>query len=353
MWKWSARVAQDLAQDGLVDEIVVAAPKDCFELIKADADVRIPFSVVEGGSTRSKSVLNGLKACGGSYVMVHDGARPFVTRELCLKIMRKAEETGCAIPLLPLKDSLEKRSGKKLVCVNRADFYRVQTPQAFERERLVAAIESSGESATDEASQWKMAGNDLHSVEGDERNFKITDAFDWAAANAFVNGARQYRVGNGYDVHTTSPGRRLILAGVELKDAGFGLLGHSDADVVTHALMDAILGAAGEPDIGTIFPASSDEWKDADSLCLLDDVMTKVRRKGWAVEWADVTIVAQKPRIGHLISEFRANLLPHIAETGAATNLNMKVKSPEGCGSAGRGECIVCYASALLSRIEL
>ena len=144
-----------------------------------------------------------------------------------------------------------------------------------------------------------------------------------------------------------------MLAGVEIKDSPLGLLGHSDADLVTHTVMDALLGAAGEPDIGTIFPASDQRWKDADSTVLLQKVVSLDRSKGWRIDWVDVTLEAQTPRLGHMIGIFRDSLLRWLAEDNGETNFNIKVKSGEGCGSVGRAECMVCHGVASLSRIKI
>lgn len=354
VWKWSAHVAGLLLKRGHISELVLVVPEDRMECVKREYGADMPFIAVEGGHTRSESVINGLKACGGSHVMIHDGARPFLTQELVLKLISKAEKFGSAVPLLPLKDSIEtENEDGELLPTDRKDFFRVQTPQAFEKDKLISAMENSGLNASDEASVWVKAGNRLYSVSGEERNFKITDAFDWAVANALVNGAKELRVGHGYDIHRTSKNRKLILAGIEVQDAGFGLLGHSDADVISHALADAVLGAAGEPDIGTLFPANDDKWKDADSLNLLDISLDRVREQGWQVDWADITLIAQQPRLGHLLPKFRESLLQHIREAGRPPNLNIKVKSPEECGSAGRTECIICHATATLSRLNI
>ncbi|MFA7651610.1 MAG: 2-C-methyl-D-erythritol 2,4-cyclodiphosphate synthase, partial [Synergistaceae bacterium] len=137
-----------------------------------------------------------------------------------------------------------------------------------------------------------------------------------------------------------------------IENAEFGLLGHSDADIVLHTVMDAILGAAGLPDIGTLFPASDAKWKDADSRELLNTVISKVRSEGWNIDWVDVTLQAQSPKLGDMIPNFILSVVSFIAENESETNFNMKVKSGEGCGTVGRNECMICHGVATLSKYD-
>lgn len=350
VWKWSASVAERLWRDGIVTELVIVVPARDLEEVCATHCMKIPTKVVGGGGTRAESVLNGLRICGGSHVLVHDGVRPFITSELCGRVINEAEKHGSAIPVLPANESLELKTGDEIQCIDRINFFRVQTPQAFDREKLTAAIEDYGTQGADEAAAWEAARNRLHHVEGDEMNFKITSPYDWVVAQSLVGINKETRTGCGHDVHRLVPGRKLILAGVGLDEADFGLLGHSDADVVVHTAMDAILGAAGEPDIGTLFPADDPQWKDACSTALLSIVVERVRSKGWKIEWVDITLSAQKPRLGHMIPVFISSLAPYLRENDGKINFNMKVKSGEECGSVGRGECMECRGIATLSR---
>jgi len=353
VWRWSVRIAEGLWRAGKVKELVAVMPHGCCEDVRRRAKSAMPTFFAEGGSTRSESVLNGLKACSGSHVLVHDAARPFITEKLCLELMQEALRTGSAVPLLPSADSLKRVDREKTECADRRKYFRTQTPQAFEREPLIQAIERFGLNGTDEAAAWLDSGRKIGTVNGEEANFKITTQFDWTVASALANSCVERRVGHGYDVHKLVPGRRLVLAGIEIKDSQVGLLGHSDADLVTHTVMDAILGAAGEPDIGTLFPASDDQWKDAESTVLLQSVLSLVRSKGWRIEWVDVTLEAQTPRLGHLIGKFADNLGRLLVEEDGRQNFNIKVKSGEGCGSVGRAECMVCHGVASLSIIKI
>jgi len=349
VWKWSARIAEKLRRGGHITEIVLVLPGEHMEKAVRERGFEMPLHIAEGGRTRTESVLNGLKKCSGSHVLVHDGARPFITETLCLVLMEQALATGCAVPALPIRDSIRLCTERTNEAAPRDRFFMIQTPQAFVREALIDVIEKSGEAATDEATQWERAGNKVTLIEGDRRNFKITDQFDWDAAQVIVASKREIRTGHGYDVHRLVAGRKLILAGVRIEN-DVGLLGHSDADIVAHTVMDAILGAAGEPDIGTLFPASDQKWKNVDSTELLKEVLLRVRSEGWRVDWVDLTLEAQKPRLGHRVPDLIANLQPLLQESEGKPNFNMKTKSSEECGSVGRGECMVCHAVATLSR---
>lgn len=350
VWKWSANTAEQLWLEGTLAELVLVVPERDRQEVCRSHGMKMPVKVVAGGKTRTESVLNGLKTCAGSHVLVHDGARPFITRELCLRVIKEAEKYGSAIPVLPTSDSLEIKADGDIQCIDRINFFRVQTPQAFDKNKLIAAIEAYGTHGTDEAAAWEAARNKLCHAEGDERNFKITSPHDWVVAQSLVGIKKEIRTGHGYDVHRLAPGRKLVLAGVELPQAPEGLLGHSDADIIIHTIMDAILGAAGEPDIGTLFPAESAEFSGADSRKLLEAIVARVRNRGWKIEWVDISLIAQKPKLGNLIPAFIDNLRPYLQEKNGKLNINLKIKSGEECGSAGRGECMICHGVATLSR---
>lgn len=350
VWKWSADTAEALWCEGVISELVLVVPEREWGEVCAGHGMKMPTKVAVGGETRAGSVLNGLKICTGHNVLVHDGARPFITGELCRRVIDEAEKFGNAIPVLPTNDSLERVSDGDIQCIDRINFFRVQTPQAFERDKLISAVEGFGLRASDEAAAWEAARNKLHHAEGDEMNFKITSPYDWVVAQSLVGIRKETRTGHGYDIHPLVAGRKLILAGVEISGAELGLQGNSDADIVAHTVMDAILGAAGEPDVGTLFPASDPQWKDAVSTKLLEIVVERVRNKGWKIEWVDVSLSAQRPRLGHLIPGFISSLLPYLQEEKGKVNFNMKVKYAEECGSVGRGECMTCQGVATLSR---
>lgn len=349
LWRWSFDIADGMRKRGCLTDIVLVLPEEYVDEYSETAK-KLGLALAKGGKTRALSVLNGLKNCSGSHVLIHDGARPFVTERLCLALMDKAGECGAAVPLLPSADSLKKIEGGKISCADRSLYYRTQTPQAFAREELAGVLAASDNGATDEAGAWIAAGRPLAYAAGEEQNFKITTNFDWLAACALAEGCTERRVGHGYDIHQLAAGRRMILAGVEMPELPYGLYGHSDADIVTHTVMDALLGAAGEPDIGTLFPASDEKWRGADSIKMLHSVKSLLASKGWRIEWIDATLNAQIPKLAGMIPVFIDNMNKELGAAPGSKVFSMKVKSAEHCGSAGRGECMVCHAAAQISR---
>ena len=351
VWQWSADTAERLRRAGRLCDIVLVVPAERCDEIK-DMIGKRPITITEGGATRAASVLNGLERCRGSHVLIHDGARPFITARLCERLMDGCDECGASVPLLPCPDSLKKITEGSIECADRKLYYRTQTPQAFKLSEIRELLTTSELVATDEAGLWLESGNKIAKVTGDEMNFKITTKFDWEIAAAMAEKSIEKRTGHGYDIHQLVEGRRLVIAGVEIENAGFGLLGHSDADIVVHTVMDALLGAAGEPDIGTLFPASDDKWKNADSIELLHTVLELLASKGWMTEWADVTLIAQKPRMGDLVPSFIKKMNLELGAEEGKKLFNIKIKSAEHCGSAGRGECMICHGVATISRIQ-
>ena len=353
VWRWSFAAADKLRRMGRVCDIVMTVPRESLAALAGEAE-KLGLTLVEGGRSRSESVIKGLGACRGPHVLVHDGARPFISEGLCLRLMDAVEADGSgAVPLLPSTDSLKiVENGGITGVADRSLYYRTQTPQAFPLRELVEVMENSPQGGTDEASIWLAAGKKIVPVEGEEMNFKITSQFDWEAAYALARGSREAerRTGHGYDIHQLVEGRPLIIAGVKVEGVSYGLLGHSDADLVAHTVMDALLGAAGEPDIGTLFPASDEKWRGADSMELLRSVLELLAADGWRAEWVDVTLNAQRPKLGHLVPAFIENMNRALGGNGTKKIFNMKVKSAEHCGSAGRGECMICHGVATIAR---
>ena len=353
VWRWSFQTADRLRRAGRVLDIVMTVPRESLASLAGEAE-KIGLTLVAGGCSRSESVIKGLRACRGPHVLVHDGARPFISERLCLKLMDASTGDGTgAVPLLPSTDSLKVvKNGEITGIADRSLYFRTQTPQAFPLGELIEVMENSPDGGTDEASLWLAAGKKLVPVEGEDMNFKITSQFDWNTAQALARGGAEVerRTGHGYDIHQLAEGRRLIIAGVQVEGVSYGLLGHSDADLVAHTVMDALLGAAGEPDIGTLFPASDEKWRGADSMALLRTVLELLASKGWRAEWVDVTLNAQRPKLGHLVPAFIGSMNRALGGDETKRIFNMKVKSAERCGSAGRGECMICHGVATIAR---
>ena len=307
-----------------------------------------PCAVVQGGATRADSVRNGLAAATGELVAIHDAARPFVSESVITAALTAAAETGAAAPAVPVKDTVKVAdpSGRVLDTPDRATLYAVQTPQCFRRALYTQALAAvTGEKArlvTDDCSLFELAGLPVRLTEGDYANYKITTKED-------LQKEKTMRIGHGYDVHRLVEDRKLIMGGVEIPYEK-GLLGHSDADVLLHAVMDAVLGAAALGDIGKLFPDTDPAFKGADSRALLREAWKRVQAKGYTLGNVDVTIIAQAPKMLPHIPQMRV----FIAEDLGChmDDVNVKATTTEKLGFTGRGEGIACEAVALLHKAK-
>ena len=337
-----------------IDGVVVVASADETEQMRAAlCGLEKVCAIVPGGSTRQESVKNGLDALPkeARIALVHDGARPLISRELIARCIRQTEDCGSAVVCTPVTDTGKvEKDGCVVRTLDRSQLRAVQTPQCFFAGELKAAYEAAardGVSVTDDASVMEHAGHSVHLLESSEVNFKLTTPEDLRRAEDII-GERRFmqrlpRTGFGYDVHKLVSGRRLILCGKEIPWEK-GLDGHSDADVAVHALMDALLGAACLGDIGRLYPDNDPAFEGADSMKLLADVLRRVKDAGYAVVHADVTIVAQKPKLMPYMNEMRRNL--ENAMPGA--QVNVKATTTERLGFEGRGEGISAQAVATI-----
>ena len=302
------------------------------------------IEVIEGGASRQESMSLGirfaLKSKPEDYIiLIHDAARPNASPELYRRVIKEAYEKGAVVPAIRLKDTI--RDVKKGT-LNRDDLRAVQTPQGFAGEIILNAIKYAEEKCfvgTDEGSLVDFAGLPVHTVLGSESNIKITNPEDLS---------KTVCVGSGYDVHAFSENRRLILGGVDIPFEK-GLLGHSDADVLTHALMDAILGAMGEGDIGLLFPDTSQEYKGVSSIELLKRVVALMNEKFYTLENADITVICQAPKIRPYIDAMKKNLELVLSPKNG---INIKGTTTERLGFEGRGEGIAASATVLLSKLS-
>ena len=357
LWMWSVKVSESLHALDLIHESVVVFPEstDLLEYSNIIHSFSVPLRFVCGGKSRRESVIKGLESCSGEFVLIHDGARPFLKISTCQELIRSTTLEEGAIPFLSISDALKKvsTSHNTLQPEDRSSFVITQTPQSFCREKILHVLQRSNVNVNDEAEAWVNEGRHLNMVEGDPLNFKITYEKDWFMASMIAASTSGVRTGLGFDIHPLVPGKKLILAGVHLHDFPLGLKGHSDGDVVAHAISDAILGAAGLPDIGTLFPDSDEIYANADSMVLLANVIDKVDRNGWTVQWIDIVINAQKPRLAGYLDQMKINI-GSLVTGGDLKNLplNIKVKSGEMTGAVGNLECIKCYAVATLARLS-
>jgi 2-C-methyl-D-erythritol 4-phosphate cytidylyltransferase/2-C-methyl-D-erythritol 2,4-cyclodiphosphate synthase len=306
-----------------------------------------------GGATRQATVRNALAHLpdGVRLVAVHDAARPLVSPALLERLVATAVQHGTAVPALPVQDTLKRSEDGRTVqaTVPREGLYRVQTPQIFRADWLInahrRAAEESFEQATDDAQLLERAGYPVYLVEGDPRNLKLTTPDDLHLLRLYMGEGALTRTGIGYDIHQLTEGRTLMLGGVAI-EYPYGLQGHSDADVVLHAICDALLGAAALGDIGQHFPNSDPRWKDAPSLTLLQQVCTLLTQHGWQPLHVDAMALAEAPKLAPYIPEMRARIahalgiLPEQVSIKATTN--------EGMDAVGARRAIACYAVATI-----
>jgi 2-C-methyl-D-erythritol 4-phosphate cytidylyltransferase/2-C-methyl-D-erythritol 2,4-cyclodiphosphate synthase len=310
--------------------------------------------VVAGGARRQDSVGNGLAALSREVdlVLVHDAARPFASAALARLVAEAASEHGAAVPVVPVHDTVKRVEDDEVVAsLDRSVLRLSQTPQGFRRDVLEAAREATGDAdVTDDAQCVEMAGRRVAVVDGEWGNVKITTPEDLALADLRAADAAglgpDSRVGTGSDWHRLVPGRRLVLAGVEVP-FDLGLDGWSDADVATHAVMDALLGAAGERDIGHHFPPGESEYEGASSMTLLERVVAILDAGGFAPASVDVTIVAEAPRLSPHIDRMREIMAAALGLPPA--RVSVKATTTEGCGPEGRGEVISAAAVAVVT----
>lgn len=327
-----------------VNDIVLVAGANLETCRELAATCSKPCTAVSGGATRAESVRAGLAAASGEIVAIHDAARPFVSESVITAAIEAAEKTGAAAPAVPVKDTIKIADADNRVCStpDRSTLFAVQTPQCFRRElyhRALAAV--TGEKAdqvTDDCSLFELAGMPVVLTPGDYANLKITTKED-------LKGENTMRIGHGYDVHRLVEGRRLILGGVDIPYEK-GLLGHSDADVLLHAISDALLGAAALGDIGKHFPDTDPRYEGADSLRLLQEVGRLVNEAGYAVSNIDATILCQAPKLAPHIQTMRANIAGALGL--AVDQVSVKATTEEHLGFTGKGEGVAAHAVALL-----
>mgnify|MGYP000906616183 FL=1 len=340
-----------------IGEIVLVAGKNRAFVEQQVVGCTKPVQIVAGGATRAESAKNGVLAAHGELVAVHDAARPFVSPAVIAAVLEAAARYGAAAPAVPVKDTIKQAvpgDGKTVpeACLvrstpDRSTLYAVQTPQCFDRTQYLAALqELDAEKArlvTDDCSLFELTGRSVQLTQGDYANLKITTRED--LPRPVQKEETRMRIGHGYDVHRLVEGRKLILGGVEIPFEK-GLLGHSDADVLAHAVMDAVLGAAALGDIGQHFPDNDPAYAGADSLELARHVARILSEHGYRVENIDATILCQRPKLAPHIPAMRANLA---AAFGLPVDaVSVKATTEEHLGFTGEGLGIAAHAVALI-----
>lgn len=305
--------------------------------------------VVSGGPERQESVRLGLEALAASgapaLVLIHDAVRPFVSGELIGRVVEGLGEDQAVLPALPVADTLKRAdaAGHVVATVSRDGIYGAQTPQGFHFAQILSAHRSAeGSALTDDAGIAEAAGIAVRIVEGEAANRKITSQEDIAIAERLLAASLETKVATGYDVHATGPGDHVMLGGVRIPHDR-ALVGHSDADVVLHAITDAVLGTIADGDIGSHFPPSDASLKGASSDRFLANAAALLRERGGALSHIDATIVAEAPKIGPHRDAMRAR----IAEICGVPigSVAVKATTNERLGFIGRGEGIAAMAT--------
>ena len=343
-----------------IGEIVLVAGKNRAFVEQQAVGCTKPVQIVAGGATRAESAKNGVLAAHGELVAVHDAARPFVSPAVIAAVLEAAARCGAAAPAVPVKDTIKQAmpgDGKTVpeACLvhstpDRSTLYAVQTPQCFDRAQYLAALqELDAEKArlvTDDCSLFELTGRSVQLTQGDYANLKITTRED--LPRPVQKEETRMRIGHGYDVHRLVEGRKLILGGVEVPFEK-GLLGHSDADVLAHAVMDAVLGAAALGDIGQHFPDNDPAYSGADSLTLARRVAEILKEHGFRIENIDATLLCQRPKLAPHIPAMRRNLADAFGLPVDA--VSVKATTEEHLGFTGEGLGIAAHAVALIETL--
>lgn len=348
------------AFNSFADEMIIVSHADEQPLIQESichSGLSFPFRFISGGETRQESVLNGLKALNTDpedIILIHDAARCLVDQALIERIIHSVETYGTGIPGIPASSTFKICNADQLVVhtPDRTNLYEIQTPQGFTAGTLLPVALNAfrdGVNCTDDAGLLEHYHIPVKVVPGSPENIKLTEPRDISRARSIIQGdLLTMRVGMGYDVHRLTEGRKLILCGIDIPYE-FGLLGHSDADVALHALMDAMLGACALGDIGKHFPDTDPQYAGISSVCLLRETNRIIRDAGYQVANADITIVAQKPRLLPYIPQM-TEMVASVLDVPAG-RINVKATTTEKLGFEGRMEGISSYAVCTVTEL--
>ena len=305
---------------------------------------------IEGGAERADSVRAGLSRMEGEAVLVHDAARPFCPPAVVDRLLAPLEVFHGAAPVLPVGDTLARAGDTLGDAVDRHGMVRVQTPQAFRLASIRSAYDSwSGEAPTDETTVARAAGLSVAAVQGDPSLEKVTTESDFARAEEWLASRMTPRTGMGFDVHTFAGEDPIMMGGIAIPHHR-GLAGHSDADVVLHAITDALLGAASLGDIGEHFPPSDPQWKGASSDLFLAHAASLVRGRGGIIDHVDCTVICEEPKVGPHRLEIKRKVAAILQVKDE--QVSIKATTTEGLGFTGRGEGIAAQAVANI-RLEI
>lgn len=337
------RTLSTFKNSNLIDEYIMVVNADDYELLTQTFNDVI---IVKGGATRTQSVANALNKVSGDIVLVHDGARPFVTQKMIKDCIDTAIKYGCAIPVMHGRNTMAKSDGVSVLeYLGKDELYSIQTPQGFNTQNIKRAYACAGtRTYNDDGEVYKEFIGKLYVYQGDAKNVKLTypQDFDFTTKKSY------YRFGVGFDCHKLVENRKLILGGIVIPHDK-GLLGHSDADVLTHAIMDAILSAFANRDIGYHFSDKDPAYKDADSIELLRKVIKMANDTGYKVDSVSASIMAEKPKLLKHIPTITQNLA-HVLNL-STDKVGITATTLEGLGFVGREEGICTHATATLIKL--
>ena len=335
-----------------ISEIIIVTNEESFPIIESlfKGKLKSNLKIVLGGKERQDSVLNGLKAVSNPFVLIHDGARPLISKEIIENCIEELKENDAVVTCVPTVDTIK-------VCKNdfvettpeRKNLFLVQTPQGFKTDLILnlhKKVKEDKVSVTDDASVCEHYGVPVKVVLGDYKNIKVTTQSDVNLLKTYF-GECAMRVGQGYDVHKLVEGRKLILGGVEIPHT-LGLEGHSDADVLLHAITDAIFGATALGDLGKHFPPSDNAFKNIDSMILLKKAVELAKEKGYSIGNIDATVVAQKPKLASFIEQMRENIAKNLDLD--IDQVSIKATTTEKLGF--EGECLGISSQAVVMMVR-
>jgi len=337
LWQF---VADKLKKSNFFSQIIIVGSADEINFMQQYAS----YEFVAGGNTRQKSLQNALKHVTNEYVLVSDIARACISSEMLTRIIAKKESAECVVPYLPVTDTIVYKNET----IDREKIKRIQTPQLSKTATLQAALETN-QTYTDESSAIVAYGGSRSFVLGDDDAHKITYPADLNKIPCLTAPSTEVLSGNGFDVHAFDDKGEMWLGGVKI-ESEFGFKAHSDGDVAIHALIDALLGAAGMGDIGMLFPDNDAQYKGIDSKELLKIVVTKLNNFGFVIINADITIAAQTPRIGKYKLAMRKTLAAILNID--ASRMNIKATTTEKLGFIGRSEGVGVIANANLKYLN-
>jgi 2-C-methyl-D-erythritol 4-phosphate cytidylyltransferase/2-C-methyl-D-erythritol 2,4-cyclodiphosphate synthase len=341
-----AHAVDALASHPAIDAVRVVVGEGQRDLAYEALDGRDVGDLIIGGPERADSVRAGLAAVESDVVLVHDAARPFCPYDVIDRLLESLQRNDGAVPVLPIADTLARADTTLGDPIERAGAVRIQTPQAFRLTALRAAYDGwTRGTPTDEATVFRAAGLSVAAIEGSPMLDKLTTAADWVRAEYSLAARLISRTAIGFDVHAFAGEGPIMLGGIEVPHER-GLAGHSDADVVLHAITDALLGAAGLGDIGQHFPPSDPQWKGAESSIFLAHAAALVRQAGGLIDYIDCTVIGEAPKVGPYRDAMRSRIADVIGLP--PSHISIKATTTERLGFTGRGEGIAAQAAATI-----